>query len=293
MTSHELLRGVVDLHIHAGPSIARREVDAGDMLNEATNCGYRAIVVKDHYFPTMMSATLVEKHLGKTGVRVFGGIALNNSVGGINVKAVDAACGMGAKFVWMPTVSTRNHVEMHKGHFPGSGPMSVPEQLITYVDDKGQLDPKVIEVLSYLAKRNDVILGTGHGSLREIDALVNKAVELKVSKILVNHPFFLVGAAYTDMARWAKLGAFIELNAGVFAAASRIGDLPIDVAVKVLEHVPVERIVIDSDLGQKGSWSPVDGLARFFQALMKDAHVTEEQIDMMAKDTPTRLAGLL
>ena len=94
----EILQGAIDLHVHAGPSVAIREVDAGDMLKEAVEAGYRAFVIKDHYFPTMMSATLVEKHQGGT-TKVFGGIALNNSVGGINVKAVDAAYGMGAKFV--------------------------------------------------------------------------------------------------------------------------------------------------------------------------------------------------
>ena len=75
------------------------------MLLEAQQHHFSAFVVKDHYYPTMLSAYIAEKYVGDGSCRVFGGIALNNSVGGINLKAVDAAVAMGAKLVWMPTVS--------------------------------------------------------------------------------------------------------------------------------------------------------------------------------------------
>ena len=56
--------GLIDLHVHSGPSVMPRALDGGDMLLEAEAAGYSAFVIKDHYFPTMMSAELVEKHLG-------------------------------------------------------------------------------------------------------------------------------------------------------------------------------------------------------------------------------------
>jgi len=287
----EILKGVIDLHVHAGPSVAKREVDAGDMLKEAVQYGYRAFVVKDHYFPTMMSATLVEKHLGGSGIRVFGGIALNNSVGAFNLKAVDAAYGMGAKFVYMPTVSSNHHIEEHRGHFPGSGSMSVNEKPIVYVDEQGNLQEEVKDLLRYIATKPDLILGTGHGSAREIEVLIPEAVKAGVKKILVNHPFFLIGASIEQIARWAKMGAYIELNACVFPP-SNFGSVPFDTAAKILENVPIEQIVVDSDYGQSGNGSPVEGLYKFIEILMKDLKVTEQQINMMTKETPAKLLGI-
>ena len=69
-----------------------RALDGAEMLREAVQNDYAAFVIKDHYFPTMMGAEMIEKHLGGGMCKVYGGIALNNSVGGINLKAVDAAC---------------------------------------------------------------------------------------------------------------------------------------------------------------------------------------------------------
>jgi hypothetical protein len=287
----EILQGIIDLHVHAGPSVAKREVDAGDMLKEAVQYGYRGFVVKDHYFPTMMSATLVEKHLGSDKIRVFGGIALNNSVGAINVKAVDAAYGMGAKFVYMPTVSSNHHIEEHKGHFPGAGAMSLAEKPIVYVDEKGNLWDEVKELLKYVATKPDLILATGHGSVREIDTLIPEAVKAGVKKIFVNHPFFLIGASIEEIVRWARMGAYIELNACVFPP-SNFGSVPFATAAKILENVPLEQIVIDSDYGQNGNGSPVDGLYKFIEILMKDLKVTEQQINLMTKETPAKLLGI-
>lgn len=287
----EILQGIVDLHVHAGPSVAKREVDAGDMLKEAVEAGYRAFVIKDHYFPTMMSATLVEKHLGNGKIKVFGGIALNNSVGGLNVKAIDSAYGMGAKFVYMPTVSANHHIQEHKGHFPGAGSAAVEEKPMVYVDENGNLDAAVYDVLNYIAQKPDLILGTGHGSVREIDALIPAAVQAGVKKILINHPFYLIGASMEEIAKWAKMGVYIELNACVFPP-SKFGVTPFDIAAKLFENVPLEQIVIDSDYGQNGNGSPVEGLYTFIQILTKDLKVTEQQINLMAKETPAKLLGI-
>lgn len=288
----EILQGAIDLHVHAGPSVAIRAVDAGDMLKEAVAAGYRAFVVKDHYFPTMMSAILVEKHLGG-GTKVFGGIALNNSVGGINVKAVDAAYGMGAKFVYMPTVSAYQHIEDHKGHhFPGSGASAVEEKPIIYVDERGNLCQEAQDVLKYVAQRPDLILATGHGTAREIDVLIAEAVKAGVKKIFVNHPFFLIGASMEQITKWGKMGAYIEINAGVFPIFQLSNPVSWDIISQILENVAIEQLVIDSDLGQQGNGSPVGRLYDFLAVLIKDLHVTEGQINKMLKETPAYLLGI-
>ena len=171
------MKGTVDIHVHAGPSVAKRRVDAGDMLMDGISYGYQAFVSKDHYFPTVMGTDMVTKFLGAGKCSAYGCIVLNNSVGGINVYAVDAACAMGAKIVFMPTVSALNHIESHKKGFVGAGKMKIPEKPIYYLDENGELKPEVLEVLEYLAEYHpEVTLGTGHGSVAEINKLIDKAV---------------------------------------------------------------------------------------------------------------------
>lgn len=293
--SKDILKGFVDMHVHAGPSVAVRKVDAAEMMELAGEAGYRAFLVKDHYFPTVMGARMITEHFSRNGCRCFGGLALNRSVGLFNVHAVDAACNMGAKTVYMPTVSAVNHIEGHSGGhaFVGSGASSVVDNGIKYVDENGRLHPAAEEVLVLIARKHPgVVLCTGHGYAYEVDAVVRKAVELGIPKICVNHPHFLVNATYEQMRRWADLGAYIELNAAVFSSIAKSGTCPDEVAGKILEAIPPEKLILDSDLGQRINVDPITGMLQFINLLADKFGVTEEQIDLMGKKTPARLLGL-
>lgn len=291
MDRNELLQGVLDIHVHAGPSVANRELDAADMLKEAEAAGYRGFLVKDHYFPSMMGCQMVQKHLGNGSVEIFGSMCLNNAMGLFNLNAVDAAYGMGVKMIYFPTVSSKNHIDAHKGGFAGAGKMSVPETPVVYVNEQGELLPEAVRVLEYMAEK-DIALGTGHGSAREIDALVRKAVEVGVKKILVNHPHFHIGATYQQMRDWAALGAYIELNVCVFSEGSKLGPLPTSILEEMLREVPRDRMVLDSDMGQRGNGSPVEAMYQFMCLMMDRFGVTKEEIDVMAKKNPAILMGL-
>jgi len=288
-----LLIGAVDLHLHAGPSVTPRELDTAEMMLKAIEAGYQAFVVKDHYFPTMMSASIVQRHIGNGDVKVYGGIVLNNAVGGLNVRAVDVACAMGAKFIWMPTVSTKNHIMSHKHglKFPSSYGMKLEEKPLVYVNKRGELDRKVLEILDYISD-SDMILGTGHGSLREVDAVVTAACSIGVKKILVNHPLYMIGAALPDIKKWASMGAYIELSATVFVPESNFGVVPIEDAVRVIKEVDIDHLVIDSDYGQKNNGCPVEGIKRFIDILVNQYSVSEDDIIKMVKTNPEKLLGL-
>jgi len=289
------MKGAIDLHVHAGPSVAKRKVDSGEMLLTAQAAGYRAFITKDHYFPSMMGADMVEKHLGNGSTRSFGCICLNNAVGGINLHAVDAACGMGAKIVYMPTVSALNHINHHKkASFVGAGKLKIPETPIYYLDDQGELLPEVVQVLEYLKEHHpEVVLGTGHGTPEEISKLLDKAVEIGLTKILVNHPFFHIDATVDQMVHWADQGAYIELNAVVFNDVEPAAHhLPISIAQEVLERVGCQRMVLDSDLGQSVYMEPVAGLQKFAGILMETCGLTQEQIHVMLVENPAKLLDL-
>ncbi len=287
----DILKGILDLHVHAGPSVANREVDAADMLKEAVAAGYRGFLVKDHYFPSCMGVKMVQEHCDAQGVEIYSSMALNNSMGLFNLLALDAAINMGAKIIYFPTVSSKNHIDHHKGNFVGAGKMSTPEVPVVYVDEKGVMDPAAVECLKLIAQR-DVVLGTGHGTAWEIDHLVEKAVELGVKRILVNHPQFHIGATYEQMAKWARMGAYIELNVCVFTSGSKLGSLDDQVIAEMLKAVPLERLILDSDMGQRGNGSPVEGMYRFIRLLMDKFGLSQADIDRIAKKNPAELLGV-
>lgn len=295
MSMEHALQGMVDLHVHAGPSISRRAVDAWEVYRAAAGKGFRGLVLKDHYFPTMMSARLVQSHAGQgeDAPRIFGQIVLNNAQGGINLKAVDAACGMGVKLVTMPTVSARHHIRAYAGKaFVGGGKESIPEEPICYLDEQGALLPEVDALLDYLAQKPEVVLATGHGSPEEIDALVKAAAGKGIRRILVNHPFCLIEASMEQMVRWASLGAVLELNACDIDPVSSFADGDLDVVAAMLEQIPGDRLVIDSDYGQYGNIEPVEGLLHFAGFLRERFGVSEEQVRQMGVVTPGWLLGL-
>src|SRR5690349_18222185 len=81
------LTGVVDFHVHSDPDSVPRSIDAIDATRLAKERGLRGVVLKNHYEPTASLAYLARKAV--PGIEVFGGIALNRTVGGINPAAVE------------------------------------------------------------------------------------------------------------------------------------------------------------------------------------------------------------
>lgn len=287
----DILKGILDIHVHAGPSVANREVDAADMLKEAIVAGYRGFLVKDHYFPSCMGVKMVQEHCDSQGVEIYSSMALNNAMGLFNCLAVDAAINMGAKIIYFPTVSSKNHIDHHKGNFVGAGKMSVPEAPVVYVDENGVMDPAAVEVLKLIGEK-DVVLGTGHGTAWEIDHLVEEAVKAGVKRILVNHPQFHIGATYEQMTKWASMGAFIEMNVCVFTSGSKLGTLDDQVIADMLKAVPLDHMILDSDMGQRSNGSPVEGMYRFIRLLMDKFGLSEADINLIAKENPAKLLGV-
>ncbi|HYI95389.1 MAG TPA: DUF6282 family protein, partial [Bryobacteraceae bacterium] len=98
------LQGVVDLHAHSDPDSVPRTIDAIDLAKLAASRGMRALVLKNHYESTASLAYLARKQV--PGIELFGGIALNRSVGGVNPAAVERMTlvkGGWGRVVWMPT----------------------------------------------------------------------------------------------------------------------------------------------------------------------------------------------
>jgi len=101
----ELLQDVCDIHLHLGPDIYERYADEITVARQAQRAGYRALLFKNHHFPTAARVELIARSV--SGIEVFGGIVLNSPVGGLNKHAVSAAIDFGAREVGCP-LSTRH-----------------------------------------------------------------------------------------------------------------------------------------------------------------------------------------
>ena len=150
-----LLRGAVDIHIHHGPDLYPRIQDIIDLAQSAKDAGVRAMCIKTHNFPTVHLAIIVRRVV--PDIDVFGSIALNLQVGGVNPIAVEAAIKYGARQVWLPTVDSTNHSKLTGGAVGqhGKGLMmkggiseyALKQPRLYLLDANGKVTPEVREVI--------------------------------------------------------------------------------------------------------------------------------------------------
>ena len=180
----ELLKGAVDFHIHTGPDIYPRLVNDIEVANQAKRAGMRAVLIKSHATVTADRAQIAR---AVTGFPVFGGVALNWYVGGLNKYAVECAAKLGARQVWMPTTHAANYLKYvdHVPMFAKAMPKDVKG--ISLFQGNGGLLPELTSILEVIAK-NAMILATGHLSPAEGIALIREAKKAGVAKIVVTHP---------------------------------------------------------------------------------------------------------
>jgi hypothetical protein len=272
------LSGVIDLHAHCAPDTSARSVDAIDLAKLARERGMRGIVLKSHQDPTASLAYIVRKEV--PGIEVFGGIALNRTVGGINLAAVEhmaALQGGWGRIVWMPTADAENQVRYYKQNRP-----FVP------ISRDGALLPEVRAVIASIA-RHKLVLATGHSSPEEDLLLVEEARRAGVQQVVVTHPMVPpVNMSIAQMKQAAAAGAYLEFTyLGLIPPVrSTIGDY-----AAAIRAVGPEHCILSSDLGRAGDPLHPDGLLLFFRALLKQGF-SQADIDRMAKTNPARVLGL-
>jgi hypothetical protein len=289
-----ILEGAVDLHVHPAPSPLPRRIDAADAARLAGEAGFRAIVVKSHHHSTVTDvlALAAEEQL-PSDVQVYGGIALNGPVGGLNPKAVDLALKMGGRIVWFPTIGSPQHIRHHAEHpdlkFPKLAVKLKPEEPIEIMAD-GRVRDEVYEILES-AKEADAVVASGHLAPDRITALFEAAREVGVTRLLVNHPNFVVEASYEDARRWVELGALIEHSLCMYDDESSFYHWDVDTLVAWIEAVGAEHSTLGSDLGQMNNPLPTDSFRKIVDRLL-DRGLGEDAVRRLVRDNPAELLGV-
>jgi len=291
-----LLIGAVDLHCHSGPSVMPRAFTHIGAMEEVSEAGFRAMLIKDHYYSaTPITAMLNETHK-HLNVELFSGVPLNNSVGGFNKHAVDHGIALGAKLVWMPTFSSKNHIESPFGvsaGFPHTTKKMIPFDPLTPIDDNGEVKDEVKEILDMIAE-HDVILSGGHLHISEIFKVFEEAKKRGVKRLLVNHPTFILEATHDHIRQLvAEFDAYIEHSLCMYIELTRRPKrmYPPEELDALIKAGTVDRTILASDMGQVNNDHPVYGFRNVIKECIGLGY-SDEDIRKMISGNPIRLLGL-
>jgi hypothetical protein len=289
-----ILEGAIDMHCHSGPSPFPRRIDHVEAARLAESAGMRAIVVKSHHHPTVMDVRAMAPLLKGCRTQVFGSIALNAFVGGLNPAAVDLALKMGGKVVWFPTISSRRHIEHQQAHpdlkFPQA---TVALKKTTPIDitlPSGELQPQVPVILQSIAEAG-AVLAAGHMAPDQIEILLAAARQAGVTRTIVNHPEYVIQADREQVVRFAQAGAIIEHECCMYDEASAFYHWDITALKEWIDLVGADHTSIGSDLGQEDNPLPTESFRKILDRL-HDCGVTEGDLRKMVRDNPARLLGL-
>ena len=282
--------GVIDMHVHPDPDVFGRSLTDVEMAMIARRKGMRGLVLKNHVVTTADRAFLAMQQV--PGIEIWGGIVLNNSVGGVNPMAVEwmhRMSGGRGKMVWLPTFDSDKHIKTLVDKSK-SGIVVAPNGVVT---------PNMEEVLKIIAREN-LILATGHIHAEEVVAVVKRAKELGVKNIIVTHGLTNIpGLSLAQAKQVTEMGAKIEICYLQFMTGpqaqyqwmthwDRVDAKAVAQAVKDLG---ADSLVLSTDLGQQGMMTPPDGIENQIAAV-RAAGVSQADIDKMMKRNPAQLLGL-
>lgn len=287
-TFHPLMEGAIDFHVHSAPSIFERKQNDWELTGDAKVAKMAGLVLKSHESSTVERAYLLSEK--EEHIQVFGGIVLNKHVGGINPFAVEAAVKMGGKVVWFPTISSAQHqcYFSKKDTKLFNGNPLVSKQSVSILSN-GELTEDVHEVL-YLIKEYNAVLATGHLSLEEKHKLVQRAKEIGIEKIIIQHADMGISKVpIQDQQYFASLGCKIEKC--YLACSSDFQDLSVEEMARTIDVLGPESCILVTDYGQAHHKAPVHALNCFINELLVSG-INEKDVIKMVQKNPRVLLGV-
>ncbi|MWB78689.1 hypothetical protein GLS40_11680 [Pseudooceanicola sp. 216_PA32_1] len=284
-----LLRGAVDLHCHSGPSVMKRKLDHLQQIEEAEAAGMRAILFKDHFHAVGPVLDLIRHHRPPSELALLSGVPLNNALGGLNPETVAHGLEQGARLVWMPTLSSSNHMHTaHRYDLAGKLGMHQPEEL-SILTSRGQIRDEVKEILDLIA-RHDAVLSGGHLHISEMYPLFDEAIARGVTRRLVAHPTFWIEANLDDLRELGRMGVYMEHCACMLVECASRMFYAEDLRAYA-DAGGVDYTILGSDLGQPNNPNPVAGFRAVIE-LCFEAGFTSEEARAMTGGNAARLMGL-
>ncbi len=284
----EVLDGAYDMHCHAFPDPL---IDTGwdqiQVTKAATDIGMGGVVFKAHTFPSAATVPFVNqaveayaKALDKKPAHAYGGIVLNNYVGGLNPESVEMCARLGGKVIWLPSHDSAHHNRV------------IGEPGGIELLDKNDKPVKALYEIFEIAARHDMIVDPCHAGTKERFIVVEEAKKVGVKRFMITHPNWNVTKMTLEQEREiGKMGGYI----GLFC----YGDIPnfnnpnCDplYMIECIKKVGPDRCFLASDLGTVVNVPPAEGMKLFVRILLAMG-MKKADIRKMCVDNPRYLLGL-
>ena len=298
-------KGIIDMHVHVGPEFIMRRYSAASLANEARREGI-GVVMKNHFQPTTAWVSMVRQQDDE--VPLIGAVALNLGCGGIDYHGIRSALSGwktvttdpdpdSARFVvWMPTVCAESHLDLY-----GRKDMDLlwgvddkytatisPGDGLSVFDGVGDLNAGLDRALNLIVQR-DLVLASGHLTGGETKRLIARAHEMGVRRMVLTYPLWQATEFTPDEARepYVEYGAYTEL-CFTNLAMHGIDDFSIDDYMEVIKAVGPDGVILSSDCGQTFTPTVAD-CAREFHALLRQAGVSDDDLELMSVINPNRV----
>src|SRR5438874_6195240 len=294
-TIDALLEGAFDTHIHSAPDVLPRKFNDLELAARFKQRKMGGFVLKSHYICTADRATLVRQVVPE--VQVFGAIALNNSVGGLNPLALDIAGRLGTKVCWLPSVDNANELEAIAGQRDESKLpywMSIAREMralgiagafLSETED-GKVTQATRQCLEIIAK-HDMVLATSHIRPSEVLPVVKAAAEIGVKRIVITHPEFPTTLlSIAQQQELARLGVFFERC----FTTPNTGKIAWEQVYANIREVGPASTILATDLGQTTAPYPDEGLGIFMGKLL-DNGFSAREVQAMVRDNPAQVLG--
>ncbi|MGC9517354.1 MAG: DUF6282 family protein [Methanomicrobiales archaeon] len=250
-----LLKGFVDTHIHTSPDIRPRLLNDMEAASEAKSEKMEAIIIKCHAESTVGRAQMASIN---ADFKVFGGICLNENTTFLNPLAVENAAKMGAKIIWLPTIS-----------YP-----------------KISIKQNNLEELMHIIAQYNMILATGHLNVNDIFMVLDMAHSMGIWKVLVNHPLTgVVGASIDEQIEMSRYG-FLEHC--YVACMEKHDNLDPKLIADSIKEIGPHKCIMATDFGQKHNPKPAVGMKMFVNTMMEHG-ISKSDIATMCCLNPSKL----
>lgn len=282
----EIIKQAIDIHVHIGPEIIPRKFTVPDLVKSEQG-KIAGMVLKNHFYPTSSFIAEVKRI---DNLKLFGGIVLNNSVGGLNPEIIYANQLISDLpfMLWFPTINSENFLKKSKFEIAPEWVKNnkfkarKAEDVIPV-----KLNKNIIKVLRAIKDCN-AVLATGHISWQESVKLIDKAKKMGITKIVITHPVYQkINMPIEIQKNLAKKGCFIEQSYSMYS----IDKIPISQIARQLQEIGSQSIILSSDVGQTFSPSPSEALKEFAILLEKEGVTRNELYEMLVKN-PRKLLGI-
>lgn len=285
-----LLAGSIDIHAHGGSEPFERICLEDQLVKDYMDAGMRALVIKTWYTPSASRNALLMRQIDqwaeeqeKTPIKLFGGITLNNSVGGLNPNAVERCLKFpGFKYVWLPMVDSYHHRKLVYDDQTGGG--------IHILDENGRCKPELKEIFR-IAADNDLVVASGHYPYAETSVVFEEAKKQGVKRLEVVHPAHIHSkTTIAQMKEYAKENVMLMLS-GLGTLCFPLHETGPIYAAQMIQEVGADHFVYGSDFGQIHNPRHIVGNRWMIQILLAYG-VSQVEITKIFKTNPARHLGL-